>query len=357
MSIKDADANFLPPVETNMVDMIPSTQSATGPVVAGPEQPLGGSLDAGEKRRSKVLHSAYLHSIQHRHFILFNVIPLLATMVALASIPLSPPTAANLACFILLWGITQFCIVAGYHRYFSHRSYKAHKAVEIFLQIGAMLGGQGGAISWVALHRRHHECSDKEGDPHSPRTLEKNWWGKVHGIAHSQFFWMYQHDYPNVMYYAADLMRNKTVVRLDQYYFHFVAAGLLVPGLICAYFEPTLIGFLKGVLWGGLVRICALGHAIGAVNSLLHTFGSRAYNTADNSRNSALFSLLTFGDSWHNNHHAFPRSASAGLLWYRPDPAFWIIKLLSIFHLTWDIYVPNRQAINRLHAFKESPDA
>jgi len=298
-------------------------------------------------QRRKVFANAYLHRLQHRHFLFFNLAPLIATAVALALLPIAPPSPAALICFVALWAFTEFCIVAGFHRLFAHRSYKAHPALRVLLQIGGLLGGQGGLISWVAFHRRHHECSDKDGDPHSPRPYtDGKAFPRLRGLLHSQFTWMYQHDYPNVMHYAADLVRDRTAVRLDQFYFPIVVAGILLPGFIVLAFESTLLAFVHGVLWGGLVRIFALSASIGAVNSLLHTFGSRRFETADNSRNSAWFALFTFGDAWHNNHHAFPRSACAALDWYRVDPAYWIIKLLSWIGLTWDVYVPSKALID-----------
>ncbi|MGI1679104.1 MAG: acyl-CoA desaturase [Cellvibrionaceae bacterium] len=295
----------------------------------------------------KTFSNLYIHKLQKKHFLLMNLIPLFSTLLALALIPFRPPTTIDLICLFFFWALTEFCIVAGYHRFFTHRSYRCNSSFKMFLHVGGLMAGQGGLISWVSLHRRHHECSDQEGDPHSPQynIKKKSKLNTLRGILHAQFFWMKKHDYPNVMFYASELCRDKSITKIDQYYIHLVVVSILLPGAITFSFNQTADSFFFGVLWGGLVRLFFLNTSIGAVNSLLHTFGSRPFNTPDNSRNSSAFALLTFGDSYHNNHHAFPRSASAGLHKFSIDPAFWIIKALEKIHVTWDIYVPNKKRI------------
>jgi stearoyl-CoA desaturase (Delta-9 desaturase) len=298
-------------------------------------------------RVTKTFSSRLLHKLQHRHFFLFNLAPLIGTVVAVALIPFSPPSKVDLLGCLLLWGLTLFCVVTGFHRYFTHRSFSAHASIRTLLQIGGLTAAQGSLISWVAIHRRHHECSDEAGDPHSPMPDGHGVVQRLRGLLHSQFLWMYEHEYPNVELYARDLLRDSRVVKLDQYYYHFVAFGVVLPGLVSASFNPTPTAFLQGVLWGGLVRIFAVGNTIGAVNAVLHTFGQRRFETSDNSRNSFWMAFLTFGDSYHNNHHAFPSSASAGLNWYHPDPAFWVIRFLSYLGLTSDIKVPSKHQIEQ----------
>ncbi|MGH1471711.1 MAG: acyl-CoA desaturase [Cellvibrionaceae bacterium] len=305
--------------------------------------------DTGTIKSRKVFSNAYIHNAQKKHFIFLNILPFISTLLAFALIPIRPPSSIDLLCLFFLWGITEFCIVAGYHRFFTHRSFKCRNSLKNFFHIGGLMAGQGGLVSWVALHRRHHECSDHEGDPHSPNnTTRKNKnRRKIGGILHAQFFWMKKHDYPNVMYYASELCRDKHITKLDNLYFHFVGIGIISPGIIAFIFQPTLESLFFGVLWGGLVRLFIVSTSIGAVNSLLHSFGSRRFNTPDNSQNSPAFALLTFGDSYHNNHHAFPRSASAGLEKYSIDPAFWIIKFFEKTNIAWDVYVPSKKRIDQ----------
>lgn len=304
-----------------------------------------------QKKRGahKTFSSDYIHRLQKKHFLVLNVAPFYFTLLAIALIPIRPPTAIDLMCLLFFWALTEFCIVAGYHRYFTHRSFKCSPIVKNFFHIGGLMAGQGGLVSWVALHRRHHECSDHNGDPHSPYNGFENVGlaNRLKGIFHAHFFWMKKHEYPNVMFYASELCRDKTITKIDRFYIYCVTASLILPGIVAFLFTRTLDAFLFGVLWGGIVRLFLLNTSIGAVNSLLHTIGYRKFNTPDNSRNAPAFALLTFGDAYHNNHHAFPRSASAGLHKYSIDPAFWIIKGLEKLHLTWDIYVPSQKRIDQ----------
>ncbi len=314
---------------------------------------IANAIPVKKNKPRKVFSNNYIHKIQKKHFFIINTIPIAAIILAIALVPFRPPSLVDLSCLLFFWGLTEFCIVAGYHRFFTHRSFKASPALKFFLQAGGLMAGQGGLVSWVAIHRRHHECSDNKGDPHSPQYgFNKGNKNSAKGILHAQFLWMKKHDYPNVMYYASELCRDKQVNRLDKFYIHFVVLSLLLPGAIAFLISNTFEALFFGVLWGGLVRLFVLNTSIGAVNSLLHTFGSRRFNTPDNSRNSVLFSLLTFGDSYHNNHHAFPRSASAGLDPYSIDPAYWIIKFFEKIGLASDVYVPSK---NRIQHYLETP--
>ncbi|NET66242.1 MAG: acyl-CoA desaturase, partial [Moorea sp. SIO1G6] len=234
---------------------------------------------------------------------------------------------------------------SGYHRLFTHRSYKAHNALQIMLMIWGSMAGQGGVISWVILHRRHHELSDKLGDPHSPNLHGSNWPARLQGLIHSHFNWMYKHEYPSVVHYAPDLIKNKTVVKIDRYYYVLVILGLVIPALLGGMYHRSLEGAISGFLWGGAVRIFWAGHTIWSINSFLHCFGMRRFDTEEHSHNFGAAALLTFGESWHNNHHAFPGSASFGLEWYRLDPGYWFIQLMEALHLAWDVKVPSSEKI------------
>lgn len=311
------------------------------------EAPTATAVFEASARVTKTFRGRLLHKLQHQHFMLFNLAPLIGTVVAGMLIPFWPPSRVDILGCALLWALTLFCVVAGFHRYFSHRAFTAHASVRTLLQIGGLLGAQGSLISWVALHRRHHECSDEVGDPHSPMPQGNGAYQKLRGLLHSQFLWMYEHEYPNVVLYARDLLRDPLIVKLDRYYYHFVAIGIVLPGLVSFSFSPTPAALLSGMLWGGLVRIFAVGNTIGAVNAFLHMFGGRRFETRDNSRNSFWMAFLTFGDSYHNNHHAFPSSASAGLEWYHPDPAYWVIRFLSYFGLTSGLKLPTKQQIEQ----------
>jgi stearoyl-CoA desaturase (Delta-9 desaturase) len=298
-----------------------------------------------ETKRKKAVDNPFLHRLQKWHFIRFQIFPLVITLIALPFVLCLPFSPFELFLFILFWLITGFGVSSGYHRLFTHRSYKAHNVVQIFLAICGAMAGQGGVISWSALHRRHHELSDKPGDPHSPNLHGSAWYERIQGLIHSHFTWMYKHEYPSVVHYVPDLIKNKAIVRVDRYYYLWAVLGLILPALLGGVYHWSLAGALAGFLWGGVFRLLWGGHTIWSINSFLHCFGAQRFETEEHSHNFGAIALLTFGESWHNNHHAFPGSASFGLEWYRLDPGYWFIQLLETFHLAWDVKVPSPEKI------------
>lgn len=296
-------------------------------------------------RKKKTIDSPFLHSLQLRHFILFDVLPALGTLVAIGLAFFYPVGRIELALLFVMWLLTANGISVGFHRLFTHRSFKAAGWVRALFVISGCMAAQGGTISWVAIHRRHHEFSDTPGDPHSPNLHGPGFGGRVRGLIHSHYFWMARHEYPNVLHYAPDLMRDKVLMKLDRYYGYWVLLGIALPAAIGGALHGTWIGVLQGALWGGVVRIFVLGNIIWTINSFLHSFGSRRFPTREHSRNNAALSLISVGESWHNNHHAFPASPSFGLRWYCPDPGYWLIRGLKIFGLAWDLCLPTPDKI------------
>ncbi|WP_312871327.1 acyl-CoA desaturase [Amycolatopsis acididurans] len=295
--------------------------------------------------RRKVVSSPYIHRLQRRHFLLFDVLPIIGTVAAPALLAGHPFGVTELVLLLSMWLLTGLGVTVGYHRLFTHRTFKAAPAVVAVLAVLGSMAGQGGVISWVALHRRHHEYSDREGDPHSPNLSGGGLAGRFKGLLHSHFLWMRRHEYPNIVHYAPDLLKNRLLVRVARLYYWWVVLGLAIPALIGGLAEMSWLGAVSGLFWGGLVRIFVLEHIVWAINSFLHMFGTRPYESRENSRNGGLFALITLGESWHNNHHAFPDSPSFGLDWYRLDPGFWLIKALAAAGLAWDLKTPGRDRI------------
>lgn len=305
---------------------------------------------APQAPRTKTVSNAYLHRLQRRHFLLFDILPIVGTVAALAFLFVHPLGLTELVLFFSLWLLTGLGITVGYHRLFTHRTFKAKQSVITALVILGSMAGQGGVVSWVALHRRHHECSDRDGDPHSPNLYGSGVKGRLRGLMHSHFLWMRRHEYPNVVHYAPDLIKNRALVRVARHYYYWVALGLILPAVIGGVVYQSWTGVISGLLWGGLVRMFVLEHIVWAINSFLHMFGTRPYASRENSRNGGVFALVTLGESWHNNHHAFPESASFGLDWYRLDPGYWLIRLLAACGLVWDVGLPSdeRKAAKRI---------
>jgi stearoyl-CoA desaturase (delta-9 desaturase) len=213
----------------------------------------------------------------------------------------------------------------GYHRLHTHRSYRVPRILEYFFAVCGTMTLEGGPIFWVAMHRIHHQKSDQPGDPHSPR--DGAWWAHVGWI----MFGESNHSNTRLLSkYAPDLAKHRFYVWLNNY--HWVP--LTVLGILL-----FALGGLPLFLWGICVRIVTGLHATWLVNSATHLWGKRRFATRDDSRNSWWVALLTFGEGWHNNHHAHPTSARHGLAWYEFDPSWILIKTLKFFGIAKAIHV------------------
>jgi stearoyl-CoA desaturase (delta-9 desaturase) len=225
----------------------------------------------------------------------------------------------------LYWVATGLGISMGYHRLHTHRSYKVPLWMEYFFAICGTLTLEGGPIFWTAIHRIHHQRSDQPGDPHSPR--EGAWWAHVGWILVGET----KHNNTRLMAkYSPDLAKDRFYVWLNNNHWlpNVVLAGIL-----------WLVGGLPMVLWAGCFRIVFGLHATWLVNSATHMWGGRRFNTRDDSRNNWWVALISFGEGWHNNHHAHPTSARHGLAWYEFDPSWLQIKLLKRLGLAKSIHV------------------
>ena len=234
-------------------------------------------------------------------------------------------TGAMLAALVLYFVAGMLGIGMSYHRLLTHRGYKTPLWVEYFLTICGTLALEGGPIFWVATHRVHHQKSDREGDPHSPR--EGKYWAHMGWILMGQGL---HHDTRILARYAPDLCRDRFHVALTKW--HWVPQVVVGLGLLA-------FGGIPYVLWGIGFRTVVGLHTTWAVNSATHLWGSRRFITRDDSTNNWWVAALTFGEGWHNNHHAHPTSARHGLAWYEVDLNWMGISFLRMLGLAWDIKV------------------
>jgi stearoyl-CoA desaturase (delta-9 desaturase) len=241
--------------------------------------------------------------------------------------------------------LTVLGITGGFHRLFTHKSFEASQPVRILLAILGSMSLQGPVIRWCAVHRRHHQCSDDEGDPHSPHGHGTGVVAMIKGAWHAHVGWIFQPDKPDLARSVKDLTADKALLFIDRTFLLWVALGLLIPAVIGWAVTGSGWGFLSGLLWGGLVRICVMHHATWCINSVCHIWGARPYNSGDHSRNNPIFGIVSLGEGWHNNHHAFPTSARHGLRWWQFDFTWVVIKALSLVGLAWNVRVPNEQAL------------
>ena len=225
----------------------------------------------------------------------------------------------------LLWFATGLGISMGYHRLHTHRSYQVPLALEYMFAVCGALTFEGGPIFWVATHRIHHQKSDQPGDPHSPR--DGGWWAHVGWI----LFGEAKHNNTRLMSkYAPDLAKHRFYVWLNNNHW---LPNVVLAGLLFA------IGGFSMVLWGIALRVVIGLHATWLVNSATHMWGSRRFATHDDSRNNWLVAMITFGEGWHNNHHAHPTSARHGLTWYEFDISWIQILILKFFGIAKGIKV------------------
>ena len=229
------------------------------------------------------------------------------------------------ATVFLYWLATGLGISLGYHRLHTHRSYRLPLWLEYFFAICGTLNLEGGPIFWVATHRVHHQKSDQPGDPHSPR--DGAWWSHMLWIVFGES----KHANTQLMgKYAPDLAKHKFYCWLNTY--HWVPI-IGLAGILYA------IGGVPLMMWGVFVRVVFGLHATWAVNSASHMWGGRRFATRDDSRNNWWVALITFGEGWHNNHHAHPTSARHGLAWYEFDPSWLLLNIMKPLGLAWDIKV------------------
>jgi stearoyl-CoA desaturase (delta-9 desaturase) len=255
---------------------------------------------------------------------------------------------SDLIIFFVLYVLTGLGITVGFHRMLTHRAFKAKKWVRAMFTIFGSAAIEGPVIAWVADHRKHHAFADMEGDPHSPHVDHGHGVkGALRGLVHAHVGWLFLHTQrAKKARYAPDLIADPTVSAIDRTFILWVTLGLAIPFPLGVLLGGSVTTGLTAMLWGGLVRVFLLHHVTYSINSLCHFFGRRRFDTGDESRNLLWLAPLSFGESWHNNHHAFPTSARHGLRPWELDTSAGVIWALEKLGLVWDVVriSPERQA-------------
>jgi stearoyl-CoA desaturase (delta-9 desaturase) len=274
------------------------------------------------------------------------------------------PFAGLIVAIVLLWGtdwvgwsdlaimagmyaVTCLGVTLGYHRLLTHRSFQTHKTTERVIAIAGSMAVQGPVMTWVADHRKHHAHTDREGDPHSPHTHGGSGFAAaVKGLWYAHMGWLFDRaGQADPARYAKDLYEDPGMRRIDRLFPFWVALGIAVPFGLGYLIDGNLGGAVAAALWGGPVRIFLLHHVTWSINSVCHFFGTRRFDVDDHSTNVFWLSLLSFGESWHHNHHAFPRSARHGLRWWEIDLTALVIRGMRRAKLAWNVVEisPERQ--------------
>lgn len=238
---------------------------------------------------------------------------------------------SDLLVLLIMYSVCFIGVTVGFHRLLAHRSFSAVTPVRLALAVAGAMAAQGQPIVWVSHHRRHHRFADKEGDPHSPHLSGEPGAGDAwKGLWHAHMGWLFEDGLSSEpMRYCPDLVREKGMRWISEHMLLVVIAGILLPGALGLAISGSVAGALTGLLWGGVIRILFVNQITYAVNSVGHYFGRRRFATADRSHNVAWLAVLSFGEGWHNNHHAFPRSAVMGLRWWELDMGAWLIRALE----------------------------
>jgi len=250
---------------------------------------------------------------------------------------------SDLAILAVLYLASAFGITIGYHRMLTHRAFETYRPLKYLFALLGSSAVQGPVIGWVADHRKHHAHTDEEGDPHSPHVGHGS---GLRGLYHAHMGWLFEENgIADAKRYAPDLLEDRGMRFISRNFLVWVALGLLIPFGLGFALTGALSGALTALLWGGLVRIFFLHHVTWSINSICHFFGQRRFETDDKSTNVFWLALPSLGESWHHNHHAFPRAAQQGLRWWEVDVSALVIRALRRLRLAWNVVLisPERQ--------------
>ena len=246
---------------------------------------------------------------------------------------------------IVFYLVSGLGITVGYHRYFTHSSFKANRALRIALGIAGSLAIQGAVIRWVADHRKHHAFSDAEGDPHSPWRYGNTVGALLKGMLYAHVGWLFESDKAPIDKYAPDLRDDPDIAEISRRFPQLALFSFVGPAVIGGLLSWSFAGALTAFFWASLVRIALLHHVTWSINSICHTIGERPFNSRDKSSNVWWLALLSFGESWHNLHHADPTCARHGALRGQLDPSARVIRWFEQLGWAWEVRWPKPERL------------
>ena len=271
---------------------------------------------------------------------LFVVIPFLAVLVAIPVLWGWGVGWLDLALMVVFYVAAGLGITVGFHRYFTHGSFKAKRPLRIVLAVAGSLAIEGPVIRWVADHRKHHAFSDREGDPHSPWRYGEDLWSLTKGLYYAHMGWLFDVEQTDQRKYAPDLLRDPDIVKVSRAFPWLVVFSLLAPAVLGGLITWSWEGALTAFFWAGLVRVGLLHHVTWSINSLCHVYGAKPFSTRDRSGNLAWLAIPSFGESWHNLHHADPTAARHGVLPGQVDISARVIRLCERAGWAYDVRWP-----------------
>lgn len=252
--------------------------------------------------------------------------------------------------------VTGFGVTLGYHRYFTHNSFQTSSWFKRLLGIFASINMQGPLLFWCSCHREHHKHSDREGDPHSPHLHGEGPLAAIKGFLHAHFGWIaFAGGYKYKASAVRDLYADEDVRFVDHYYLLWVFLGLALPALAGGLYHQSIEGAVMGFFWGGVVRIALSHHFTWSINSFGHLFGDKPFVTGDESRNNFFLAIISMGEGWHNNHHAFPQSARHGLHWWQFDTSYVVLRILEKLGIVWNVRLVSEEQMKKKLVVPNAP--
>jgi stearoyl-CoA desaturase (delta-9 desaturase) len=312
-------------------------------LVAPPETPDPSLATLGDDRQSRTEQVALA---------IFIIVPFLAVAAAV-------PVAwggwlgwHDVVLALVMYAVTGHGVTVGFHRYFTHKSFKPNRPLKIVLAVAGSMAIQGPVIRWVADHRKHHKFSDREGDPHSPWRYGETVPALMKGLFYAHMGWLFDQEQTPQRQYAPDLMKDPDIVKVSRTFPYWVAFSLLLPAVIGGLWTMSIAGALTAFFWASLVRISLLHHVTWSINSICHTVGERPFRSHDKSGNVWWLAIPSMGESWHNLHHSDPTCARHGVLRGQIDTSARIIWAFQKFGWIKDVRwpVPERLEKRRVQA-------
>ena len=262
---------------------------------------------------------------------------------------------SDVAIFLLMYAITGHGITVGFHRLFTHKSYKPGRAVKVFWAIAGSMAIQGPVVRWVADHRKHHKFSDRDGDPHSPWRYGTTIGALTKGFLYAHMMWLFNPEQTPQRKYAPDLMKDRDIVRISRQFPLWVVVSLATPALLGGLVTMSWQGALTAFFWASLVRVFLLHHVTWSINSICHTLGERPFVSRDKSANVWWLAIPSMGESWHNLHHADPTCARHGVLRGQLDTSARIIWAMEKLGLVHDVRWPVKERIDAKLVRNQTP--
>ncbi|MFF1340963.1 acyl-CoA desaturase [Streptomyces sp. NPDC058290] len=302
--------------------------------------------DSDSPAPSATLGGESKRSVEQIALLLFIVVPFLALLAAIPLVWGWGVSWLDLGLMVFMYFLACHGITIGFHRYFTHGSFKAKRPLRIVLAVMGSMAVEGPLVRWVADHRKHHKFSDHEGDPHSPWRFGETVPALMKGLWWAHIGWLFDEEQTNQQKYAPDLVKDPAIRRISRDFVLWTIVSLAIPPLVGGLVTMSWWGAFTAFFWGSLVRVALLHHVTWSINSICHAVGKRPFKSRDRSGNVWWLAVLSCGESWHNLHHADPTSARHGVLRGQVDSSARLIRWFELAGWATDVRWPSRDRID-----------